>query len=282
MNISAKNFPVLSNKLLGELFSMLNSKDNGEDSVEVSLDLNISKSTIILNYSEKILKFPDGNILKKPDEFDPNIKLCYFVMRNNLFPIKLFDPETNFYYHLTPTSFRPILRISATQMHKKPFLDYLEGEKIKGVVLDAGTGLGYSASIVCKTAKEVITVEWDSNVIEIASLNPHSKLIFEADNIRLINDDVTKIITNYSDSYFDNIIHDGGTPKSSGNFFSLGHAKQLYRVIKNNGLVYFYLPNKGLNKGRDFAGEQIRRMQKVGFMVKLRDRDGSFTVFIKR
>ena len=104
-----------------------------------------------------------------PDSFDEAEKICYFIDQQQIYPLKLFSDESNFYYKLVPTSWRPILRISATPMHKKPFLDAIEKLQIRGFVLDAGTGLGYSAIIAGKTATRVITIEWDENVTEIAT-----------------------------------------------------------------------------------------------------------------
>ncbi len=187
----------------------------------------------------------------------------------------------NFTYQLAPTSFRPILRISATQMHKKPFLDRLEKERITGRVLDGGTGLGYSAIVASMTADEVITIEWDPNVIEMATYNPHSAKLFEGENIRLIQGDITVEIQKFADRYFDNIIQDGGMPKSSGGFFSQSHAHQLYRVLKRGGRLFFYLPKKGIKSGRDFGMEQVKRMRKAGFRLIERDIDGSYGIFGK-
>ncbi len=192
-----------------------------------------------------------------------------------------FDPKTGFYYKLAPGTTKPYLIVSSTRMHKEPFHKYLETQRFSGTVLDAGTGLGYTAIIASNTAEHVITVEMDPNVIYYATFNPYSQALFENSKIELIEGDVTKLILQFPDTYFDFLIQDGGTPRSSGDFFSQNQAYQLYRVLNPGGKLFFYLPNPQSNKGRDFAAEQIKRLKNAGFGLDLRDENGSFCVFSK-
>ena len=208
-------------------------------------------------------------------------KVCYAIIDGQIFPMKMFSEETNFYYKLVPTSWRPILRISATQMHKKPFLDYIEKIKPKGFVFDGGTGLGYSAIIASKTATRVITIEWDQVVLEIASYNPHSRELFTSANIEVRLGDITEEILKFEDSFFDYLIQDGGMPKSSGEFFSQSHCQELNRICKHGGTLLIYLPQHGKSKGRDFGLEHITRLQNAGFYLKKRDLEGSFAELYK-
>jgi uncharacterized protein len=272
---------IFSYKQMIEIKEILDSKNEGITEYITSLDLNISSDKILIDHSERIIRLPNNQKFNFPDSFNPEIDICYKIRENQVFPMQLFNDDTGFFYKLVPTSYRPILRISATQMHKKPFLDYIQNNKPKGLILDAGTGLGYSAIIASKTADQVITVEWDEYVLEIASNNPHSYELFESTNIKSIHGDVTEIIKQFPDKYFDNIIQDGGMPKSSGNFFSQEQAFQLYRVIKQAGKLFFYLPKKGKHKGRDFALEQRVRMQNAGFKARVIDTESSFIEFTR-
>ena len=88
-------------------------------------------------------------------------------------------------------------------------------------------------------------------------------------------------ILQFDVNYFDNINQDGGMPKSSGNFFSQDHCRQLYRVLKSDGQLIFYLPKHGKSKGRDYGAEHLERLKKAGFLVKNRDVDGSFAILLK-
>ena len=277
MKIKYKNLPVLSYKTLVDIKEALKSK---KEKLEISTDLGLTSEFINL-YPESDSFQIWSNEIYFPVSFREDTKICYFVDQNQLFPLKIFSEESNFFYSLVPTSWRPILRLSATPMHKKPFLDAIEKFQFKGMVLDSGTGLGYSAIVVSKTATRVISVEWDKMVLEIASYNPHSKILFSSENIELRNADITDEILLFEDNYFDNIIHDGGMPKSSGNFFSQDHCNQLYRVLKSGGYLAFYLPQHGRSKGRDYGAEHLERLKKAGFYVKARDIEGSYAVLYK-
>ena len=273
--------PVISYKTLALIQKCLDANNRQVTALSVSLDLNLSIQNIYLDYDRYAFRLLSRELIPFPKEFDPDERICYAIFDNSIFPLKLFNKEKNFFYKLVPTSFRPILRISATQMHKKPFLDFLETLKLTGIILDAGTGLGYSAIIASKTATKVVTVEWDSVVLDIASYNPHSRELFETPVIEIIEGDITTVIKNYANHNFDNIIQDGGMPKSSGNFFSQEHCYELYRVLKQGGRLIFYLPQHGKSKGRDFGGEHLLRLQKAGFLIILRDIERSYALLQK-
>ena len=108
ISMPSKRLYVLSNKQLDMLFSKLKESDAGEEEIEISLDLNISISNIILDYSNQKLIFPDHNEITQPESFDPSVGIVYFVDNNSLYPLKMFNEDTNFYYQLVPTSYRPI------------------------------------------------------------------------------------------------------------------------------------------------------------------------------
>lgn len=277
--MEAKNVPVVSYK---DLINIQDAIRDSIDEITISLDLGITSSPIKINSYQNSFTFLNGETYVFPTEFNPKEKICYALFDSSIFPLKLFSDFTNFYYKLVPTSWRPILRISATQMHKKAFLDYLETQNITGLVLDAGTGLGYSAIIASKTATRVISIEWDENVLEIATFNPHSKELFNSNKIELRIGDVTKEIETFEDYYFNSIIQDGGMPKSSGEFFSQKQCQELYRVMDRGGQLFFYLPQHGKSKGRDFGKEHLDRLIKAGFFVKIRYIEGSFAVLYKR
>ena len=251
-----KNYPVLTNKNLGEIKRAISNKLL---EVDISLDLGITTEKVAINPDKNSFLIRTNEEIVFPSSFDEDEKICYFITNNQIYPLKLFNEWSNFFYKLVPTSWRPILRISATPMHKKPFLDAIEAFQFRGFVLDAGTGLGYSAIFVSKTAIRVITFEWDETVLEIASFNPHSKELFEKDNIDMRVGDVTEEILLFDDNYFDALIQDGGMPKSSGNIFSQQHCNQLYRVLKTDGYLIMYLPEHGKSKGRDYGAEHLDR-----------------------
>lgn len=277
----AKRVPILTNTQIQLLRNIMEQENSSESiNLELSLDLGISKTQITINPKNKTISIGENEI-EIPKSLDETKELCYAVMDNQIYPMESYDQKTRMVYKLVPGTTKPYLIVSATRMHKEPFLKYLETQNLSGNVLDAGTGMGYSAIIAAKKGCSVVTVEMDQNVIYYQTFNPHSADLFDDDNIQLIKGDVTSIILEFEDEELDYIIHDGGTVKNSGTFFSQQHAFQLFRVLKEKGKLYFYLPNPQANKGRDFASEQINRLNKAGFKLLMRDEAGSFCVLTK-
>ena len=230
-----------------------------EKEIAISLDLGLTTTKITVTnqgiiYNNKIIA------IKTPREKEKN---CYYINKDRLEKIQFF--ADNKLYQLIPTSYRPIMKIAGNPMHKQPFIERIEREKLKGKILDAGTGLGYTAIAAAKTAKEVITLERDQNVIELAKLNPYSQELFKNETIKQLKGDIVKKIITWKDHTFDAIILDGGTPRSSGDFFSLKNYEQAYRVLKNKKKLFHYVPSHHEKQGRDFIAETITRLKKAGF-----------------
>ena len=244
----------------------------GKKEIDISLDLGKTLSKIQLNKDEIIL--PDKTKVK-PDKIKDKDKNCYIIKNNKFIKLQFFSKETDKLYKLIPTSFRPILKISATSMHKMPFIEKIKKLKLNGKILDSGTGLGYTAIAASQHAKQVITIEWDPNVIEIAKLNPYSLEIYEKKNIKQINADFTKEVKKFKTNEFDNIILDAGTVHQSGDFFSTNNYKEVYRVLKPNGKLFHYLPQSGIMRGRDYIGEIIKRLKTLDFKNITRDDESS-------
>ena len=145
------------------------------------------------------------------------------------------------------------------------------------MILDAGTGLGYTAIAASRHAKSVITIENDRHVLQVQQLNPWSRGL-QTKNIEQVHDDVVEYVKECKDSMFDNVILDGGTPRSSGNFFSQEHYNHIRRVLKRGGKLYHYLPDHGVQRGRDFPAEVIARIKKAGFRTVQRFREENYVV----
>ncbi|MDO8555858.1 MAG: hypothetical protein Q7R96_01640, partial [Nanoarchaeota archaeon] len=169
-----------------DLRRMEEARTRDKDELDISLDLGKSKTVV------KIL--PDGfmvdNQLIKSVKVRDEEKSCFAVVDGKLEKLQIFSPETNRLYKLIPTSNKPLLQISGTSMHKKEFVERVAYEHLKGRVLDAGTGLGYTALRVAATADEVITMEIDPNVLILAEFNPWSDGLFNNPKIKVYESDV--------------------------------------------------------------------------------------------
>jgi hypothetical protein len=263
--------PIISS---GELRKMNEAIEKGLADVEISLDLGLTAEKVRLQRNG----FRANGKVVKTVKIREDDNSCYVIIGGKLEKVQFFSPKTKFLYKLVPTESRPILQISGTSMHKRSFIERIENDKLAGKVLDSGTGLGYTAIAASKAAKEVITVEIDKNVLEIARLNPYSQGLFSKKNIKSIVGNIVDKIKEFKDGEFDCIIFDAGTPKSSGEFFSLNNYKQAYRVLKKGGKLYHYLPRHNILRGRDFGAEAIKRLKKAGFSAIERSTYGSYAV----
>ncbi len=264
--------PIISSR---DLRNINEATEKGLTEIEVSLDLGLTNTKINLDKKG----FYINKQLIKPKKIKETDKSCYIINNGSLEKVQYF--VDNRLYKLIPTNYRPILKISGTSMHKKEFLDNLGRDKLHGKVLDSGTGLGYSSIITSRTAEDIITVEIDRNVIEIAKLNPYSQELFTNKNMKLIIGNIVEQIKKFNDKEFGNIIFDAGTVKGSEEFFSLNNYKEAFRVLKNRGKLYHYLPKHQIKRGRDFASEIISRLKKAGFKRVYRHKEGSYVIALK-
>jgi len=108
----------------------------------------------------------------------------------------------------------------------------------------------------------VYSFEKDKNIIEIARLNPYSKL---NENIKLFNEDVFHGIRRFKDGFFNGIIHDPPTFKLANELYSREFYNELYRVLKRKGRLYHYAPWPGKLKKEVFYLKIVRRLKEAGF-----------------
>src|SRR3989344_7637669 len=130
--------PIISSRDLRNINEAI---EKGLTEIEVSLDFGLTNTKINL---DKNGFYIDKELIKskKIKETD---KSCYIVRDNSLEKVQYFSDGR--LYKLIPTNNRPILQISGTSMHKKDFLEKLGRDKLRGMILDSGTGLGYSSII---------------------------------------------------------------------------------------------------------------------------------------
>ena len=145
----------------------------------------------------------------------------------------------------------------------------LRGVRVRGIVLDCCTGLGYTALVALRRgARRVITVEADDNVIELARYNPWSSHLTDP-RVDLMLGDIYEATGWIRDSVFDVIIHDPPRPTKT---FTALYSEELYRIyirlLKRGGLLYHYVPMTGVKyRGRNVRRGVIDRLRRVGFTV---------------
>ena len=253
---------------------LLEAKKKGLKSIDVSLDLNLSKTKIIVE--DNFFIFPDNQKLdelqlKKPIKDD---KSCFLIQDNSLAKIQLFSEQTNKFYKLVPTKDAPTIEISGIRMHVTKGMSPMEDTKrkiesimpISGIVLDTCMGLGYTAILASKNADFVFTCEKDENVIEIAKVNPWSEELFGNKKINVLNASIFNQIKNFKNNMFDAVIHDPPRLSLATELYSLNFYEQLLRVLKKDGKLYHYTGNPGSkNRKINLAANVSKRLKQAGF-----------------
>ena len=252
---------------------ILDAVKNNQKEIEVSLDLGISRSMILIE--KDLLIFPDGQKIEisKLKKVIKDNTVCFMVRDSSVVKIQLFSEETNRFYKLVPTRDAPTIEISGIRMHATKDMAPMEDTKRKletvlpfiGSVLDTCMGLGYTAIAASKHADLVFTCEKDENVLELAKLNPWSKELFNNKKISIIKTNAFDQIKIFKSSMFDIVIHDPPRFSMATDLYSPEFYRQVYRVMKKNGKLYHYTGSPGGKKGIDLALGSVKRLSSIGF-----------------
>jgi predicted methyltransferase len=248
--------------------------DAQSEEIFLNLDLNKTdkKERITIDRDRSIAKFPEGDvsfdILKKIAKDEGHI---YFIKDGEVFKAAI---SNNGYYKLVPT-IPPTIEINGIRMHRtkdiNPYEDTLnkinaakvkKGEK----VLDTCMGLGYTAIEAYRRGAEVITIEKNPNVLELAKINPYSEDLFKG-GIKVILGDAFDVIKGFKDGEFDVVIHDPPRFSLAGHLYSEEFYKEIFRVLKPGGRLFHYVGNPGKKyRGKDLQKGVMERLRKVGFI----------------
>jgi predicted methyltransferase len=239
----------------------------------ISLDLGLTIAEVSLE-PERVL-FPASQWLPwaTVEEIVQNDSVCYLVEENEAEKIQLFSEVLSRFYSLMPTSRAPTLLVSGILMHRikgiDPHRDTLAKMRtitpVSGRVLDTCTGLGYTAIEAAKTADEVITIELDPAVLDIARLNPWSRRLFEDARIQQVVGDSYEEVQEFEDAFFSRIIHDPPMFSLAGELYSAETYRHLYRVLKPKGRMFHYIGDLSSRSGRNVTRGVVRRLQEAGF-----------------
>ena len=193
--------------------------------------------------------------------------------------INHFSSKTGKFYQLLPTKTIPVLKINSVPMQRYATIDPLTDTQLKilasqpkGRVLDICTGLGYTAIEAAKRKEvtEVITLEQDEEVLEMAKLNPASQEVFQNKKITIKIGNAAETITEFPPGSFDVIIHDPPTFVMAPELYHKTFYPELFRVLKRGGIIWHYAPRPGKAKtpakADKFVASIIRRLKEAGFI----------------
>lgn len=193
--------------------------------------------------------------------------------------VNYFSAKTGKFYQLVPTRTIPVLKINAVPMHRFAKIDPLTDAKLKinalkphGHVLEVCTGLGYTTiqAAELKGVESVTTIESDSEVLDMAKMNPDSRELFENTKIEILEGPAEEIIFSLEKESFDCILHDPPTFVVSPELYSRNFYRELYRVLKKGCKLWHYCPEPGKagpgKKNEKFIANTIKRLTDVRFI----------------
>jgi predicted methyltransferase len=185
--------------------------------------------------------------------------------------------NSNQFYKLMPSGqgTAPALVISGVAMHRVKGMDPLTDAKMKADLcakkgndmLEICTGLGYS-TIQClrRGVQSIVSIELDSDVIQLSSINPWSRELFSDPRVTLVQGDATEKILEFEDSSFHSVLHDPPTFTMGSNLYTREFYSQIHRVMKRKGVLFHYVGSPGAKyRRRDVQKGVIQRLRDVGF-----------------
>lgn len=252
---------------------LLAARKVGNRQPTVSLDLTLTQASVLCD--EVGVHLPGNGLLAWPiiEAIAADENSCFLVDDGAAEKIQRFSEETNRHYSLYPTASAPTLLISGISMHRikesNPHQDTLAKvatiKPIVGRVLDTTTGLGYTAIQAAKSAEQVITVEYDPAVLEVARCNPWSQALFDNSKIEQRIGDSDDVIRTFADGSFDRIIHDPPMFSLAGHLYGGEFYRELYRVLDRRGRLFHYIANPDSKSGATITRGVMRRLEEAGF-----------------
>lgn len=250
---------------------VLGAMDRGEASIDMSIDLNLSRGTFALCGDELILDADNRLSRAELRQIEGKKNRIFYLEGGGLEVLEVRDEG---YYKLVPTDQAPLLEISGVKMHISKGVSPFEsaGQMAAQVVkkghrvLDTCSGLGYAASAALKLgAREVISVERSATVMALRQRNPWSQRIFGA-NIHLVHADIDEYIRELAAESFDSVIHDPPRFSLAGELYGERFYREIYRVLKRRGTLFHYTGNPHLLKrGTSFIDRAAQRLRVAGF-----------------
>jgi predicted methyltransferase len=258
--------PLLTSTEVGQL---LDARAAGRASLECSLDLKLSMTTVQIGAAAWTF---EGRRFPYPERCRE--RTVYHWSEGGFEPVARFASSL---VKLVPTEWGPpTFEIDGIKMlptaKRSPFADAAakvaliqpQGKRI----LDTCGGLGYFAAWCLRgEARHVLSYEINPDVRWLRELNPWSP---PADiRLMLIEEDVSRALGTLVAGSMDAVLHDPPRFGTAGNLYSLSFYQQLARALAPRGRLFHYTgsPNK-LTSGRDVPREVAGRLQNAGFVVR--------------
>jgi len=256
-----------------QVMPLLEARKQQAASVVTSLDLGMTRQEVMLGQCGAMLPRAGTLSWEEMTRIVANPEACWLVAENTVRRIHAFSEELQRAYSLLATESAPTVINAGFTMHRikrsNPSLDTASKIRaampVRGRVLDATTGLGYTAIEAAKTAGEVITIEIDQTVLDIARLNPWSQVLFTHPRITQLVGDSYQEIQAMNNASFDLVMHDPPSFSLAGELYSGEFYRQVFRVLQANGRLFHYIGNPESRYGQSVTRGVIRRLKDAGF-----------------
>lgn len=260
--------------------ALLDARDRGVPTLECSLDLGRSMTTVEVGVGRwhwDRREFPYLETCKERTIYHWTVAAFQPVARFTTSLIKLvptdWGPPT---FEIDGIKMLPTARVSPyADAERKVGLIQPRGKSI----LDTCGGLGYFAAWCLRgQAAWVHSYEKNPDVIWLRGLNPwspdHSGSSPQGRALTLTQADIAQQIAALPGESFDAILHDPPRFGIAGELYSQLFYDQLARVLKRRGRLFHYTgaPQK-VSRGRDLAHEVANRLRRAGFTTEF-DGDG--------
>jgi len=258
--------------------TLITAMQDGRTEMTCSLDLGLSTCPVRLGSHGASFADDAGLSPEQLDEVAAAKRGVFILEGGRIEPIQISD---DYFYKLIPTDEAPTIEISGIQMHRTtgtaPFLNAMNSAKAvvrKGAtVLDTCGGLGYTAIAAARLgAGEVVSLDIDPNVLEVARRNPWSAEYFSSDAITLVDADAAEFVAEQPDGRFDCVIHDPPRFSRAGHLYGAAFYAGLARVLRPRGRLFHYTGDPySKSRGKSFVQGVIRRLGDAGFEPKRAD-----------
>lgn len=199
--------------------------------------------------------------------------VCFTVADGDVQPLRIFSSTADRSFQLWPTPSSPALLISGFLMHRVRDVPPHEGAarmvralgKLRGRVLDTTTGLGYAAIAAAAFASQVVTIEIEPVVGQLARQNPWSRPLFERQNIERREGDSKELVPTLEPRSFGAVIHDPPAVNLAGDLYSAAFYAAVLRVLAPRGRFFHYVGDAESASGARTTRGVVKRLREVGF-----------------
>lgn len=199
--------------------------------------------------------------------------VAFTVDEAGVTPLRIFSEAADRSFQLWPTPTSPALLVSGFLMHRVRDVAPDEGAarmvralgKIHGRLLDTTSGLGYAAIAASRTATEVVTVELQPVVRELARQNPWSQPLFETPHIQLHEGDSAALVPSLAAGSFAAVLHDPPAINLAGELYSADFYAAVLRVLARRGKFFHYVGDAHSPSGSRTTRGVVKRLREAGF-----------------